>query len=134
MHDERADDEPTIACAGAVVRDDSGRLLVVLRGRPPQAGRWALPGGRCEAGESTAATAAREVREETGLTVAVGDALGSVRIGRYRVTDHLADVVGGALHPGDDADDARFVTEDELRALPCTDGLLDQLRRWGQIG
>src|SRR5436190_190421 len=54
-----------VECAGAVVRDDHGRLLLVRRGRPPSAGLWSLPGGRIEPGESAAAAAAREVWEET---------------------------------------------------------------------
>jgi 8-oxo-dGTP diphosphatase len=50
--------------------DDAGRLCVLLiqRGREPFAGRWAIPGGFCEAGESVEQSAARELQEETGLS------------------------------------------------------------------
>ena len=51
-----------------VVRDD-GRVLLVRRKRPPLEGVLTLPGGRIEPGESLAAAAAREVREETSLEV-----------------------------------------------------------------
>jgi len=123
----------TLDTGPAVVRDDAARLLVVLRRNPPQAGRWALPGGRCLADESTAETARREVEEETGLRIKVGAVVGAIAFGGYHVTDHAAVIVGGALSAGDDALDARFVTDDELAALPCTDGLLDTLRRWGVL-
>src|SRR5262245_49581335 len=53
-----------VPCAGAVVLDSAGRLLLVRRAREPGRGRWSLPGGRVEAGETAAAAAVREVREE----------------------------------------------------------------------
>lgn len=121
---------PLVECAGAVVRDDLGRILLVQRGRAPSAGLWSLPGGRIEPGETAVDAAAREVREETGLEVAVGPLLLSAELaGGYRVQDFAATVVGGELRAGDDASDARWVTEEELARLPLTPGLLDELRR-----
>jgi 8-oxo-dGTP diphosphatase len=53
--------------SAAVILDEQGRILLVKHSY----GRlnWELPGGRAEEGESIAATAVREVREETGLEV-----------------------------------------------------------------
>lgn len=124
-----------VRCVGAVVVSDSGRLLLVRRGRPPGAGLWSLPGGRVEPGESDPAAVVREVREETGLDVAVGRLIGTVeRPGRsgatYDIHDYAATVTGGALRPGDDAIDVRWVTPAGLRALPTTPGLLEALTGW----
>jgi 8-oxo-dGTP diphosphatase len=124
-----------VPCAGAVVHDAAGRLLLVRRGREPGRGRWSLPGGRCEPGETPAETAVREVREETGLEVVAGALVGRVeRPGPggvvYLIEDVACTVVGGELAPGDDADDARWVDAAGLALLPLSDGLLDALTGW----
>lgn len=122
-------------CAGAVVRDASGRLLLVRRGHEPALGKWSLPGGRIEPGESPQQAAAREVREETGLEVRVGELLQTVVLwdGRYRVHDFAATVVGGELLAGDDASDARWCTTEDVELLELSAGLLDELRRMGAM-
>jgi len=124
-----------VRCAGAVVHDPAGRLLLVRRGREPGRGLWSLPGGRCEPGEDAAATAVRETREETGLAVRAGAVVGQVeRPGpagvTYVIDDVACTVVGGRLAAGDDADQARWVSAAELAALPVTAGLLDALAGW----
>jgi 8-oxo-dGTP diphosphatase len=124
-----------VPCAGAVVRDPAGRLLLVRRGREPGRGRWSLPGGRVEAGETAADAAVREVREETGLDVVAGAVVGRVeRPGpggvTYVIDDIACTVRGGQLRAGDDADDARWVHGAEVALLPLTDGLLDALTGW----
>jgi 8-oxo-dGTP diphosphatase len=128
----------TVPCAGAIVRDGAGRLLLIRRGREPGLGLWSLPGGRVEPGEAGAVAAVREVREETGLDVAAGPLVGTVdRAGpggvTYRIEDYACTVTGGDLRPGDDAADARWVTAADLRALPLAYGLLDALTEWGVL-
>jgi 8-oxo-dGTP diphosphatase len=127
-----------IPCVGAVIRDDAGRLLLIKRGHEPGKGLWSIPGGRVEAGESDAAALVREVREETGLVVAPGRLIGSVRRpgaggGVFDIRDYAAAVTGGTLVPGDDADDAVWAGPAELDTLPLTAGLLDTLRSWGVV-
>ncbi|HET7529641.1 MAG TPA: NUDIX domain-containing protein [Mycobacteriales bacterium] len=124
-----------VECAGAVVRDEAGRLLLVRRGRPPGLGSWSLPGGRVEPGETPDQAAAREVLEETGLVVEVGELLQTVVIwdGTYRVHDFAATVVGGDLAAGDDAADARWCTVDEVDTMELSAGLLVELRRMGAM-
>ena len=60
----------TLVVGAAVVRD--GRLLAARRTTPPEAaGRWELPGGKVDAGESPDAALVREIREELGCAVNV---------------------------------------------------------------
>jgi 8-oxo-dGTP diphosphatase len=126
-----------VPCAGAVVTRDDGRILVIQRGRDPSRGRWSIPGGRLEPGEDRAAAALREVREETGLTVAVGAELGRVVLpagdDEYDVIDFAATVVGDpdAAVAGDDAADVRWVDRAELETLDTSPGLAEHLARWG---
>ncbi len=56
---------PKAGCGAAVVRD--GRILLLRRLRPPEAGTWSLPGGKIDAGEPWQAAVHREVTEELGI-------------------------------------------------------------------
>jgi ADP-ribose pyrophosphatase YjhB (NUDIX family) len=123
---------------GAVVRDASGRLLLIKRGHEPGAGLWSLPGGRVEPGETDAEALAREMLEETSLTVTVGALVGRVtrRAGHgqeFDIRDYAATVTGGTLRPGDDAADARWVPPGEAAALPLSEGLAEILAAWGVL-
>jgi len=115
--------------AGAVIRDDQGRLLLIQRGHEPALGRWSLPGGRLEPGETSAQAVVREVREETGLIIVAGNLLATIDLGHFVVDDYTATVVGGELRAGDDAADVRWCTFDEMAELPLTDGLIEWLRQ-----
>lgn len=117
---------------------DGRRLLLIKRGHPPGEGLWSLPGGRVEPGETDAAAVVREIAEETGLRVEPGLLIGSVmRPGpggvTYDIHDYAATFLDGEPRAGDDAADVRWVTDDELRALPTTDGLVEALTRWGVL-
>ena len=127
-----------VPCAGAIVRDGDGRLLLIRRGQEPGRGLWSLPGGRCEPGEDAAAAAVRETYEETGLVVTAGPLVGRVeRPGpggvTYVIDDLACTVTGGTLRAGDDADEARWVDAGELATLPVTDGLLTALTQWDAL-
>jgi ADP-ribose pyrophosphatase YjhB (NUDIX family) len=104
-------------------------VLLVLRGTEPGRGLWSIPGGRIEADETPEQAVIREMREETGLEVVVGDPVGRVVRGRYDITDYACTVVGGALQAGDDAVACRWVGYDELDSLALVDGVADFLRR-----
>lgn len=58
---------------GVAVFDETGRLLLIQRGRPPGEGTWGLPGGLIDLGETLEQAATREVKEELGIQIAVGD-------------------------------------------------------------
>lgn len=60
------------ASAAAIVRDGQGRVLIV---NPVYKERWNLPGGHIEAGETPTAAVRRELREELGLDLEIGDLL-----------------------------------------------------------
>lgn len=69
---------PGVGCGAAILRGD--RLLLVKRKRPPEAGRWSLPGGRVEYGEHVADAVKREIREETGLEIVLIGSLGFIEM------------------------------------------------------
>ena len=123
---------PQVA-VGAIIFDNAGRILLVQRGTPPGLGRWTVPGGRVERGETLAQAVSREVREETGLEVEVGTLACVVeRMGddhHFVILDYVGRVVGGSLRAGDDARDVRFVDGAELAGLPCTEGLVAVIER-----
>ncbi len=127
-----------IPSVGAVMIDD-GRILVVHRGRVPYPGVWAVPGGRQRRGETMQEAVRREVREETGLIIEVGDPLWIGDIldptdppaYHYTVVDFAAFVIGGELEAGDDAADARWVPLAEVRNLPLTPTMLELLTELG---
>lgn len=130
--------EAVVPAVGTVITDDAGRVLLIKRANPPQKGRWTVPGGKVEPGETLAEAAARETLEETGLRVAIGAELWSLRSptadGRtFDIHDFAATVIDGRLHAGDDAADIRWATPADLAALPLTTGLLDYLGRVGIV-
>ena len=132
-------EHPDIPCVGAVLLDDSGRLLLVKRANPPSQGLWSIPGGRVEPGESAEIAVVREVLEETGLAVTIVREVGTVVRdapggGRYVIRDFLVTAPAGApLVAGDDADDAQFFTVPDLVPDELSPGLLEALIEWDLI-
>jgi acetyl-CoA carboxylase carboxyl transferase subunit beta len=113
-----------------------GALLMVERGRPPRAGEWAVPGGKVRWGEPLEEAVAREVVEETGLIVEVGDLVWTGQtIGpdwHFVLLDFEATIVGGELVAGDDAAQVAWVDLVEAESWPLTSsmfGLISLLRR-----
>lgn len=127
--------QPVLA-ASVVVRDGRGRILLVQRGHEPNKGRWSLPGGKAQAGEDLAVTAARELWEETALRGEVGRELGVVEVASVRTYEiHVFRAQVPAGHPvaGDDAADVGWFGRQELANLLLTDHLVEQLDEYGVL-
>jgi 8-oxo-dGTP diphosphatase len=122
---------PVLGAAAVVLQE--GRVLLIRRGQPPDAGEWSIPGGAVELGESVDEALRRELREETGLEIAVGAFLEAYeRIERdaegvrfhFVILDYAATVIGGTLTAGDDAAEAVFADLDDLdRYVPMADSV-----------
>jgi 8-oxo-dGTP diphosphatase len=120
--------QPVVSVGAVIV--DGGRVLLIKRGQPPLQGRWSLPGGVVEIGETLQEALAREVREETGLEIEVGPLVEVLdRIEReddnrieyhYVIIDYRCLVRGGRLACGSDADDARWVSASDVASFNVT--------------
>lgn len=109
--------ERPIASVAAVVLD-GGRVLLVRRGRAPRAGIWTFPGGAMEVGETARDACAREIREETGVSIRVGPPVEIVDIKErdgerwryhYTIVDFLAEPAPGSAAPAAATDAAEAV-------------------------
>jgi 8-oxo-dGTP diphosphatase len=121
-----------------------GRVALIRRGKEPLRGRWLVPGGTVELGETLEQALVREVQEETGLTVRpieivkVLDRIhrenGNVRY-HFVIVDYLCERVSGRLQAGSDAEEAVLASPEELTAyaLPplALEVVLDGFRRAG---
>ncbi len=110
----------------AVVKD--GALLLIKRGRGPNAGLWAVPGGKVDYGESMPEAAIREFREETGIEAEIGDVVwvgdaigpGDPPLWHYTLVDYRARMIGGTAAAADDAESVAWIPLDRVLDLPVT--------------
>ena len=134
MSDPRAyPQRPFLAVSAAIVRD--GKVLVVRRARNPALSLYTLPGGVVETGETLLQAVAREVREETALTIEpvalAGHREAIVRDGQGRVERHFvilcfaARWLAGEPVLNEELDDARWLDPAELSGLRTTEGLAE---------
>jgi ADP-ribose pyrophosphatase YjhB (NUDIX family) len=109
-------DRPFVGVGAVIV--DRGRVVLIKRRFEPLAGRWSLPGGAVDVGETLAECVGREMLEETGLIVEVGpvvevfdriirDDNGRVQF-HYVLVDYLCRPVGGRLQAGSDVAEAVY--------------------------
>lgn len=80
------------ASAGALIRDDEGRVLMV---NPTYKPYWNLPGGHVDEGETPHAACVREIREELGLDLPVGKLIATVWLAREGSRPHLYFIFDG---------------------------------------
>jgi ADP-ribose pyrophosphatase YjhB (NUDIX family) len=127
---------PKVDVRGVVVRD--GRMLLV---RELTDGRWALPGGWADVGESLAEAVVREVREESGYSTRAVKLLAVLNLGRYQdgrplrpnIYKHFVRCELVAEEPGlligAETGEAAFFAEGELPELSAPRGTREQLVR-----
>ena len=130
-------DYPRVGVGAVILHED--KVLLVRRGQSPSYGKWSLPGGLVELGESTREAIAREIVEECGIAIRVVDVAGVIdRIVHddaarvryhYVLVDYLAYPESLDVVAGSDAGDAQWFDIERVAELDTTQGLLDMIRR-----
>jgi mutator protein MutT len=120
---------PLVGVGGIVLK--GGKVLLVRRGKQPGFGKWSIPGGMVELGETLQEAIQREVREECGIEIELADVVAVLeRIipqEDHRVRYHyvLIDFLGcwrsGEIQPASDILEARWADPSEMEALEMTE-------------
>ena len=129
-------ERPVVGVGGVVVQD--GLALIVKRAHEPRKGEWSLPGGIVELGETLVDALKRELKEETGLDVEVGDVVevfdrvhrldGRIQY-HFVIVDYLCRPIGGTLGAADDAEDVAWVAPDEIERYGVNEFAARVIRR-----
>ncbi|MHB8138962.1 MAG: NUDIX hydrolase [Smithellaceae bacterium] len=125
---------------GAIVIHE-GKILLVKRGVEPGKGLWAIPGGTLHLGETLRECAVREILEETGITIAVGECIyvfdlierddnGKIKF-HFVVADFAGLYVSGEPKGADDADEAGWFAPEDLDGLPVSQNTMKALHSIG---
>lgn len=114
-----------------MVFNAAGDLLLIKRGKAPNYGRWMVPGGTLEWGETLEQATIREVREETGIDIEIDafvEIIEAIIPGEngfhYVIMDYAARAVSGSLRAGSDALEAAWVPLEALGSLDPTPDLV----------
>jgi ADP-ribose pyrophosphatase YjhB (NUDIX family) len=132
---------PIVAVGALILNKDE--VLLIKRRYEPGAGKWSIPGGLIELGESVEDATKREVKEEVGLDVELDCVLGVVdnivkdKNGKvkfhYVVIDYLAHPVGGELKPSKECLDAGWFKLKDVEKLDKTRTLMKLLKNLRKI-
>jgi 8-oxo-dGTP diphosphatase len=129
-------ERPMVGVGGVIIEE--GRALLIRRGSEPLLGEWSIPGGMLELGEALEEGVARELLEETGLTVRVIELIevfdriylestAGAREGKtrprfhYVIVDYLCERVAGQAVAGSDVTEVAFASEKELGEFKLTE-------------
>ena len=118
-----------IVGVGAIIICD-GKILLEKRKNEPGKGKWSIPGGLVELGESVEQTVIREVKEETGLEVEkpehidvvdniTRDENGEIKY-HFVIIDYFVKLKGGTMKAMSDAEELRWVTFDDVEKYDLT--------------
>ncbi|MCW4003274.1 MAG: NUDIX hydrolase [Candidatus Bathyarchaeota archaeon] len=120
--------QPIVGVGAVIV--DRGKIVLIKRGNEPSKGKWTIPGGLVELGESLEETVIREAQEETCLEVVNPrlidvvnyvdlDAQGAVK-SHYIIIDYLVEVKSGTMRAASDAAELQWVPFDEVESYDLT--------------
>ncbi|HET9804567.1 MAG TPA: NUDIX hydrolase [Candidatus Acidoferrum sp.] len=136
-------ERPIVGVGGVLI--ENGKALLIRRGSEPLLGQWSIPGGTLELGETLKEGVARELLEETGMTVRVLDLIEVFeRINPYSapetrdanprprfhfvIADYLCEKIDGKAKAGGDATDVAFVAEEDMGRYGLTETATRVLR------
>lgn len=121
---------------GAVVFGASNDILLIKRGKAPHYGRWMVPGGRLEWGETLEEAVLREVREEAGIAIEIEtfvEIIEAITPGpdgfHYVIMDYAARAVSGVLVAASDALDAVWAPVESLDGFDLTPELVSVIEK-----
>ena len=132
-------DYPRVAVGVVVLSPDRSEVLLIKRARPPEQGRWSLPGGAQKLGETLVECALREVLEETGVTIRIAGiitAVDSIRYDarnrvkfHYSIIDFAAIWIDGTPAPDSDVTEAVWAPVANLAPYRLWDKTLEVIGR-----
>ncbi|MBA7682241.1 hypothetical protein ES703_90590 [subsurface metagenome] len=111
--------------SAAIIKKD-GKILLGRRNKEPENGKWVLPGGKVEEFETIKDAAKRELLEEAGIEVDVGEPIGVYEIisppKEHRIIVYSwARVKSGNLKPSSDTSELRFFSKEDISHIKLTD-------------
>ena len=127
---------PVCAVGGIIFY--GSQVLLIKRGKPPAEGKWSIPGGVVNLGETLEEALKRELLEELGISVeplGVGKVLeriirdpgGKIHF-HYVIIDYVCVIRAGVPRAGSDAAAASFYEIDDLDRLEMTEGSAEIVR------
>ena len=129
--------QPIIGVGAVIIKD--GKILLEKRKNEPGKGKWSIPGGLVELGESVEQTVIREVKEETGLEVekpehidvvdnVVRDENGEIKY-HFIIIDYFVKLKGGTVKAASDAEELKWVALDEVEKYDLTKTFMEFFKR-----
>ena len=129
--------QPIVGVGAVIVCN--GKILLEKRKSEPGRGKWTIPGGLVELGESAEQTVIREVKEETNLKVEepkLIDVVNSITLDEndkikyhFVIVDYFVKLEGGKLKAADDAAKLRWVPFDKVENYDLTKSFRDFFQR-----
>ena len=134
----RYPDAPIVGVSALVIHKD--KVLLVRRGKDPDKGRWSIPGGVIETGETIENALKREIFEECGVKIRVKKLLNVVEKiffdsqekpeFHYLVLSYLADYLEGDIRPASDVLDVKWVGKEDIEKLDVIFSVLKVLKEF----